>query len=206
MVKEQIISRGITNEMVLEAFRRVPRHNFIPEKYLDIAYTDRPLPIGEGQTISQPYMVALMTELLELTGDERILEIGTGSGYQTAILAELAAEVYTIERIKSLSENAQKILNELKYSTITLKCSDGTLGWEEFSPYQGILVTAGTPKIPELLIDQLDEGGRIVIPIGESSSQMLTLIEKKNGKVTQSFITECVFVPLIGRYGWSNYA
>ncbi len=204
MVKEQLISRGITDEKVLEAFRKVPRHKFISARHLASAYDDHPLPISEGQTISQPYIVALMSECLALTGNERILEIGAGSGYQAAILAELAGEVYTVERIPTLAEDAQQILKKLGYRNVNVKCGDGTLGWKEFSPYQGIIVTAGAPQIPEPLIEQLDEGGRIVIPLGESFSQMLTLIEKKEGKIFQSSVCGCVFVPLIGKYGWRD--
>lgn len=206
MVKEQLITRGITDQRVLETFRKVPRHNFILPKYLDSAYNDHPLPIGEGQTISQPYIVALMTESLTLKGDERVLEIGSGSGYQAAILAELAREVYSVERIATLAEHAQEILKEMSYNNVSIKCGDGTLGWEEFSPYQGIIVTAAAPQIPDFLIEQLDEGGRLVIPLGGDFRQMLTLIEKIKGRISQSPICGCVFVPLIGKYGWRNYA
>ena len=202
MVKTQIISRGIKDVRVIEAFLKVPRHKFIPERNIQEAYEDHPLPIGEGQTISQPYMVALMTECLKLKGEEKVLEIGTGSGYQTAILAELAREVYSIERIPSLAEKAKIVLEELGYKNVKIKIGDGTLGWEEYSPYEGIIVTAGSPEIPPPLISQLKENGRLVIPLGDSFSQVLTVVEKVEGKIKQEEICGCIFVPLVGKYGW----
>lgn len=202
MVKNQIISRGIKDERVIFAFLKVPRHKFVPEKNILEAYDDHPLPIGEGQTISQPYIVALMTECLGLKGDEKVLEIGTGSGYQTAILAELAHEVYSIERISSLAEKAKLILEELGYKNIKIKIGDGTLGWEEFSPYDGIIVTAGSPEIPPPLLNQLNDGGRLVIPLGDSFSQVLTVVEKNKDKIKKEEICGCIFVPLVGKYGW----
>ncbi|MCM8778708.1 MAG: protein-L-isoaspartate(D-aspartate) O-methyltransferase [Candidatus Omnitrophica bacterium] len=204
MVKNQIIARGIKDERVIKAFLRIPRHNFVLENNLSEAYNDYPLPIGEGQTISQPYMVALMTECLRLKGEERVMEIGTGSGYQTAILAELAQEVYSIERFPSLAERAKVILEGLGYKNIKIKVGDGTLGWEEFSPYAGIMVTAGAPEVPPPLIAQLKEGGRLVIPLGESFSQVLTVIEKIGNKIRREEICGCVFVPLVGKYGWHS--
>jgi len=206
MVKNQIVARGIKDERVIKAFLKVPRHKFVSDRNLGEAYDDHPLPIGEGQTISQPYMVALMTELLELKGEEKVLEIGTGSGYQAAILAELAKEVYTVERFPTLAEKAKIVLEELGYKNIKIKIGDGTLGWEEYSPYEGIIVTAGAPDIPSPLIAQLKEGGRLVIPLGESFSQVLTVIEKFRGKIEKREICGCVFVPLVGRYGWQNNA
>lgn len=204
MVKEQIVSRGIKDPRVIEAFLKVPRHRFVLEKDIYEAYDDHPLPIGEGQTISQPYMVALMTECPGLEGGERVLEIGTGSGYQSAILAELAKEVYTVERFPRLAERAGIILSELGYKNVCIKLGDGSLGWEEFSPYDGIIVTAASPEIPPPLIGQLGERGRLVIPLGESFSQVLTVVEKCKDKIDSRQICGCVFVPLVGKYGWQS--
>jgi len=205
MVDNQLIPRGIHDELVLSAFRKVPRHCFLSKEFRrESAYGDHPLPIGSGQTVSQPYMVALMTELLQLKGKERVLEVGSGSGYQAAILAELAKEVYTAERIASLAECAEQTLSELGYSNVRVGVRDGTLGWKEFSPYDGIVVTAGAPSIPSALIEELSPGGRLVIPIGSAFSQMLTLVVKDQGKIVTSDICSCVFVPLIGREGWKR--
>lgn len=197
MVVEQLIPRGIKDRNVLDAFRKIERQRFIPEELRESAYADFPIPIGKGQTISQPYIVALMTESLNLSGKEKILEIGTGSGYQTAILCELAKEVFSIERFDSLAETAKALLNELGYNNIRIKTGDGTLGWKEQAPFDGILVAAATPKVPEALLEQLNENGRLIIPLGESFSQILTLIEKKNNKFEKTEICGCVFVPLI---------
>jgi protein-L-isoaspartate(D-aspartate) O-methyltransferase len=188
----------------LNAFYKIERHKFIPENLRNTAYADFPLPIGEGQTISQPYIVALMTECLDLTGKEKVLEIGTGSGYQTAILAELAGEVYSIERFESLAERAQTILGDLGYKNIKIKVGDGTLGWEEARPFDRIIITAASPKVPLPLIDQLTDNGKLILPLGESFSQVLTLVEKKDGKLKSIDVCGCVFVPLIGKHGWSN--
>lgn len=204
MVREQLVPRGIHDHKVLEAFRKVPRHEFVTEKFQESAYADHPLPIGEGQTISQPYMVALMTECLRLTAREKVLEIGTGSGYQTAILAELAGEVYSIERISTLTRYGREKLDKLGYANVKTKTGDGTLGWEEFSPFDAIIVTAGAPKVPPNLIEQLNKDGRMVIPVGSSFSQMLTLIEKKSGRISTTDICGCVFVPLVGKGGWQR--
>ena len=205
MVDNQLIPRGVHDELVLSAFRKVPRHYFVSKEVKrENAYSDHPLSIGKGQTISQPYMVALMTELLQLKGEEKVLEIGAGSGYQAAILAELAKEVYTVERIVSLAERAEQTLSELGYNNVKVGIKDGTLGWEEFSPYDGIVVTAGAPSIPPVLIEQLSPEGRLVIPIGGTFSQMLTLVVKEQGKVVSSDICSCVFVPLIGKQGWKK--
>jgi len=204
MVNEQIIARGISDERTIQALLKVPRHIFVPQSMLGEAYADYPLPIGQGQTISQPYMVALMTELFQLEGNEKILEIGTGSGYQTAILAELAKKVYTIERFSELIEQAKKRLQKLGYENILFFCSDGTKGLPEFAPYQGIIVTASAKEIPPPLFQQLDEGGKLVIPLGERFSQILTLVEKKKGKTIQKEICGCTFVPLVGEYGWGQ--
>lgn len=200
MVKEQIAARGIKEQGVLSAFLKVERHRFIPEISRGSSYADHPVPIGEGQTISQPYIVALMTECLDLSGNEKILEIGSGSGYQTAILAELAKEVYSVERIPSLAERAKAVLAELGYNNIKIKVDDGTLGWQEEAPFDRIIVTAASHRIPPPLIEQLKEGGRLLIPLGESFSQVLTVAQKQGGTITTSNICGCVFVPLIGKY------
>lgn len=204
MVTEQIIRRGVVTPRVIEAFRKVPRHFFVPEEFRSNSYNDHPLPIGEGQTISQPYMVALMTDLLNLSREDKVLEIGTGSGYQAAILAELGKEVYTVERHKGLAEKAEKVLEELNYQNVKVFVGDGTKGWEEFSPYQKIIVTASAPDVPQPLFEQLDEMGRLVIPVGGRWSQDLVLIEKRKGKMIRNSICGCVFVPLIGEYGYSD--
>ena len=171
---------------------------------MDTAYDDHPLPIGYGQTISQPYIVALMTSALKLTGSEKVLEIGTGSGYQVAILAELAGIVYSVEYVQALSGTANLIFKELGWTNIKLKIGDGSSGWKEHSPYDGIIVTAGAPSIPAPLIEQLAEGGRMVIPIGDRYSQMLNLVRKTRGKIQTEELCACVFVPLIGEYGWKE--
>jgi len=204
MVRDQFIARGITDQRVLAAFYKVEREKFVPSEVRNNAYEDFPLSIGEGQTISQPYMVALMTQSLELKGDEKILEIGTGSGYQTAILAELAREVYSIERIRVLAERARKLLEKLGYSNIKILLSDGTLGWEESSPYDRILVTAGAREIPQPLTDQLEEEGVMVIPVGNSYSQDLKVVRKRKNRIKTATVEKCVFVPLIGKYGWDE--
>ena len=204
MVEVQLKGRGIKDKRVLEAMGKVPRHRFVEKKFQSTAYADYPLSIGEKQTISQPYMVALMTQCLKLQGDEKVLEVGTGSGYQVAILAELAKEVYSIERIASLARRARKILPELGYPNIRFKVGDGTRGWEKHSPYEGIMVTAGSPDIPQSLVDQLSEGGRMVIPVGGNFSQELVVVRKWKGKVEKKNICGCVFVPLIGKFGWKG--
>ena len=204
MVEKQLIPRGIKDNRVLKAFGKVPRHKFVSQDLINNAYEDHPLPIGDSQTISQPYMVALMTECLGLKGDECVLEIGTGSGYQAAILAELARYVYSIERIPELAERANQTLLNLGYINVKVKAGDGTLGWNEFAPYDGIIVTAGSPGIPESLINQLKKGGRVVIPAGGSFSQTLKIVKKIKGKVQTQDVCGCVFVPLLGKQGWSS--
>lgn len=204
MVEQQLRRRGIRDPRVLEAFGKVPRHRFVDAGVIRSAYSDHPLPIGEGQTISQPYMVALMTQCLGLKGREKMLEIGTGSGYQAAILACLAAEVYTIERIASLSEKSRSILAELGYNNVHFRVSDGTLGWPEEAPYDGIIVTAGAPRVPDPLIEQLAEGGRLVIPVGGGWSQDLIILRKMEGEIFEEQVCGCVFVPLIGEHGWKS--
>jgi protein-L-isoaspartate(D-aspartate) O-methyltransferase len=181
---------------------RVPRHLFVEEALRDSAYGDHALPIGEQQTISQPYMVALMTETLALKGSERVLEIGTGSGYQTAVLAELAAKVYSIERIDSLAAKARRLLASLGYRNVQIKVFDGTYGWKEEAPFDAILVTAGSPEIPMPLTEQLKEGGRMVIPVGERTTQVLKKVTKTSAGIEVTSLTGCVFVPLIGSHGW----
>ncbi|HPD60975.1 MAG TPA: protein-L-isoaspartate(D-aspartate) O-methyltransferase [Thermodesulfobacteriota bacterium] len=204
MVKHQLILRGIKDKRVLEAMRKVPRHFFVPENLRESAYHDGPLSIGEGQTISQPYMVALMTECLGLKGGEKVLEIGTGSGYQTAILAELAKHVYTIERVPILLEKAQQVLAHLGYTNIKFKLGDGTYGWQEESPFDGIIVTAGAPDISPVLVAQLNDGGVLVIPVGSRYSQSLYKVTKRGDTIEKEICTLCVFVPLIGKYGWKD--
>ncbi|MBW1997809.1 MAG: protein-L-isoaspartate(D-aspartate) O-methyltransferase [Deltaproteobacteria bacterium] len=204
MVKNQLIPRGIRDKRVLEAMRKVPRHLFVEEALRGEAYNDHPLPIGYKQTISQPYIVALMTEALELKGTEKTLEIGTGSGYQTAILAELSEEVYSVERIGPLMESAKKLLSKLGYTNIFFKAYDGTLGWKEFTPYDAIIVTAGAPRIPEPLLEQMADGGRMVIPIGDRYSQELVKVVKQKDEYKQESLGGCRFVDLIGVHGWKE--
>ncbi|MDD5556250.1 MAG: protein-L-isoaspartate(D-aspartate) O-methyltransferase [bacterium] len=204
MVERQLEPRGINDPRVLAAFRTVPRHRFLPPDMAHAAYADHPLPIGEGQTISQPYMVALMTQCMEVRPGDRVLEIGTGSGYQAAILAELGAEVYTIERIASLSERSGELLDALGYGTVRLRVGDGTLGWPEAAPFDGIIVTAGAPRVPEPLVGQLAEGGRLVIPVGGGWSQDLIVVRKAGGRLTEEEVCGCVFVPLLGKHGWNK--
>lgn len=202
MVDAQLIPRGISDEKVLDVFRKVERHKFLPQDMQSSAYQDHPLPIGEGQTMSQPYMVALMTQCLALKGSEKILEIGTGSGYQAAVLAKLAKEVYSVERIASLAVRSRLLLQSLGYSNVNAKVGDGTLGWPEYAPYDGIIVTAAAPKVPNAYIEQLKVGGKLVIPAGTMFSQVLTVIEKTGEGVTTKEICGCVFVPLLGKEGW----
>lgn len=204
MVKQQIEARGVTDAKVLEAFRTVPRHLFVSEALMDQAYGDHPLPIGEKQTISQPYMVAEMTQALELSGEERVLEIGTGSGYQTAILAEIVSRVYTIERIHLLYRKARKLFDQLQYHNIQTKYSDGSSGWKAESPFEAIIVTAGAPDIPETLLGQLSEGGRMVIPVGNQHSQDLIKLRKHGNGVQKADLGGCRFVKLVGLHGWKE--
>jgi protein-L-isoaspartate(D-aspartate) O-methyltransferase len=204
MVEEQIISRGIRDSGVIEAMKKVPRHLFVEEALQSQGYSDHPLPIGEKQTISQPYMVALMTEALQLTGKEKVLEIGAGSGYQTAILAELGEKVFSIERIRSLAIRARKLLYELGYFNVEIKIFDGTYGWVEEGPFDAIIVTAGAPDIPQPLIDQLTIGGRLVIPVGDAFVQDLIRVTKIGEGIKREDLGGCRFVKLIGRYGWED--
>lgn len=205
MVEEQIIRRGIIDERVIEAMLKVPRELFVEEALQQKAYGDHPLPIGCGQTISQPLMVALMTQYLKLSGSEKVLEIGTGSGYQTAILAELAQKIYTFERVKTLYEKAQKVLLErLRYKNIVTILGDGTLGMKNFAPFDRIIVTAAAPDIPPPLIDQLGDSGILVIPKGDKYFQSLVIVTKKNGELSTQDVGGCVFVPLVGKWGWKD--
>ncbi len=197
MVETQIKARGVKDPRVLSALLNVERHRFVPEKYLDSAYSDQPLPIGEGQTISQPYIVALMTELLELNGNEKVLEIGTGSGYQAAILAELAKEIYTIEIVESLASTAKERLSELGYQNIKVKAGDGYLGWPEAAPFDAIIVTAAPDHIPKPLIEQLKEGGRMVVPVGTHTQELKKII-KRFGKMETIDVIPVLFVPMTG--------
>ncbi|MFB0507557.1 MAG: protein-L-isoaspartate(D-aspartate) O-methyltransferase [Thermodesulfobacteriota bacterium] len=199
MVETQIRARGIKDDAVLRAMRNVDRHKFVPEEIRHQAYSDRPLPIGEGQTISQPYIVALMTELLELKKGDTVLEVGTGSGYQAAILAELADYVYTIEIIESLAVSAERLLRELGYGNIDVKTGDGYIGWKEFAPFDAIIVTAAPPHVPHPLLDQLKEGGRLVIPVGDYY-QELKKITKVKGQIKSQNVTPVVFVPMTGEH------
>ncbi len=202
MVEKQIRRRGIADKRVLAAILEVPRHEFVPEELRAQAYDDKPLPIGEGQTISQPYMVASMTAALGLTGTERVLEIGTGCGYQAAVLSRLAAEVYSVESRPPLALAAQERLARLGYTNVHVHCGDGTLGLPECAPFDAILVTAAAPAVPAPLLEQLADGGRLVIPVGSEEHQELRLIRKLGGQVASRVIEECRFVPLVGRYGW----
>ena len=203
MVETQLVPRNIKDKRVIEAMLVMPRHLFVPEEALwSQAYSDFPLPIGEKQTISQPYIVALMTETLELKGTEKVLEIGTGSGYQTAILSMLADKVYSIERISSLAARARKVLDSINCSNVVIKIGDGTLGWSEEAPFDAILTTAAAPDIPQCYIEQLNIGGRLVIPVGEEYSQTLVKVIKTDKGVIRQEMGGCRFVKLIGRYGW----
>ena len=204
MIEEQLVPRGIGDPRVLEAMRQVPRHLFVEDAMQAHAYGDFPLPIGSGQTISQPYIVALMTEALQLKGTERVLEIGTGSGYQAAILSRLCLRVYTIERIDALVGRARKVFDRLRYHNIVSRIDDGTEGWAAEAPFDGILVTAGGPRIPDPLLAQLADPGRLVIPVGDQGVQDLQLVEKRDGGLTVRTIEQVRFVDLIGAYGWPN--
>jgi protein-L-isoaspartate(D-aspartate) O-methyltransferase len=203
MVQYQIASRGVTDERVLQAMRDVPRHRFVPLDYQDQAYDDHPLPIGSGQTISQPYIVAFMTEQLALRGDEIVLEVGTGSGYQAAVLARLVRLVHTVERVAELAERAEGIFRELKLTNIKVHVGDGSLGWPPDSPYQAILVTAAAPACPPALQEQLDLGGRMIIPVGERFHQTLELWQRDEYGLHCQDILPVMFVPLKGEQGWS---
>jgi len=199
MVTEDIQRRGIDDPRVLEAMLKVERHLFVPKDYRHMAYADRPLPIGEGQTISQPYIVALMTYHLHLKPDDKVLEIGTGSGYQAAVLAELVKGVYSIEIIEELALTAQERLRQLGYTNVWVKSGDGFYGWEEYAPYDAIIMTCAAPTIPEHLVEQLREGGRMILPLGEEPfHQSLTVLTKRAGKIEKQLVSDVVFVPMTG--------
>ncbi|MBI5560501.1 MAG: protein-L-isoaspartate(D-aspartate) O-methyltransferase [Deltaproteobacteria bacterium] len=204
MVETQIIARGVRQKEVIDAMLEVPRHLFVDDGLWGQAYSDYPLPIGEGQTISQPFMVAFMTEALKLTGTEKVLEIGTGSGYQAAVLSLVAARVFSVERIPSIATRTRKLLDKLNYSKVIIKIDDGTSGWAEESPFDAIVVTAASPEIPPTYLEQLAEGGRLVIPVGGEFVQDLLRVTKKRGKITRESLGGCRFVKLIGRYGWQQ--
>jgi protein-L-isoaspartate(D-aspartate) O-methyltransferase len=204
MVERQIAARGISDKRVLAAMRKVERHLFVPDALRDQAYRDFPLPIGEGQTISQPFIVAEMTQALALSPTDKVLEIGTGSGYQTAILAELAEKVYTIERLRALFISARKIFDTLRLANVVAKCSDGTLGWPEEAPFDAILVTAGAPAIPKILLSQLGLGGRMVLPAGGEDTQNLIKMVRGQEGIRQINMGGCRFVKLIGKEGWGG--
>ena len=202
MVEYQIAARGVSDERVLSVMREIPRHLFVPEPYRSAAYQDSPLPIGQGQTISQPYIVARMTELLEISAGNRVLEIGTGSGYQAAILGKLAGEVITLERIPEVAENARKNLEKLGISNVQVMIGDGTEGYPERAPYDAVLVTASTPEVPRPLMDQLADGGRLVAPVGSRDLQELVRLVRKGDQFNRESYGGVVFVPLLGKYGW----
>ncbi|MCC6848288.1 MAG: protein-L-isoaspartate(D-aspartate) O-methyltransferase [Deltaproteobacteria bacterium] len=202
MVEEQLVDRGVSDLRVLAVMSEVERHRFVAEALQQRAYDDKALPIGERQTISQPYMVGLMTQILELRGGERVLEIGTGCGYQTAVLAELAATVYTIERLAPLAAAARATLAACGYANVVTRVGDGTIGWAEEAPFDRILITAGTPQVPRPLVTQLREGGSLVFPVGEEQLQTLVRIRKEAEGLREEYFGDCRFVKLVGRYGW----
>jgi len=207
MVTSQLVSRGISDDRVLKAMEKIPRHLFVDEGLQDQAYADNPLPIGDRQTISQPYIVALMTEALELKGNEKVLEIGTGSGYQAAILAELSERVFSIERIGSLADKARKVLESLNYYNVLIRVGDGTYGWREESPFDAIIVTAGAPDVPRTLLEQLAIGGRLVVPTGDRYTQKLLKLTRTSESLENTETKDlggCRFVNLIGEYGWKG--
>ncbi len=203
-MQEQLLARGITDQRILDVMAEVPRHLFVDDAMQARAYGDHPLPIAAGQTISQPYIVAYMTQVLGLQGHEKVLEIGTGSGYQAAILSRLCERVYTVERVNSLLAGARKLFGSLRYYNIVAKMDDGTLGWPEFAPYDAIIVTAGGPEVPLPLVEQLADPGRLVMPVGDQDVQELHLVTKDQGQVSISRLASVRFVDLIGAYGWSK--
>lgn len=204
MVRYQIEARGVEDPAVLVAMRDIPRHLFIPEEFRDAAYHDRPLPIGSGQTISQPYIVALMTSLLELKPGDRVLEIGAGSGYQAAILSKLARNVVTIERLPEIASKARDVLQGLGIYNVRVIVGDGTLGYSADAPYDGIIITAASPDVPSPLIDQLADGGRLVAPVGSRDLQQLVRVTRQGSLINRENFGGVVFVPLLGRYGWQD--
>jgi protein-L-isoaspartate(D-aspartate) O-methyltransferase len=204
MVEEQLIARGVTDARVIDVMRRLPRHLFVDEALRDRAYGDHPLPIGEGQTISQPFIVGRMTELLRLVGTEKVLEVGTGCGYQAAVLAELAARVCTMERLPRLAAKARETLEGIGYRNVLVRAGNGTLGWPDQAPFDRILVAAGGPSVPPPLFEQLVEGGRMVMPVGDATNQTLEVIDKVQGVMRVTRDSGCVFVKLVGKYAWES--
>jgi len=204
MVQEQLLSRDITDERTLAAMEEVPRHLFVDDAMRGRAYGDHPLPIGAGQTISQPYIVAYMTQALNLTGSEKVLEIGTGSGYQAAVLSRLCEQVYTVERINSLLAGARRVFDKIRYYNIRAKLDDGTLGWPDEGPFDVIVVTAGGPEVPAPLVEQLADNGRLIMPVGDQHTQELQLVEKKDGEVNVHYLASVRFVNLVGEHGWNR--
>jgi protein-L-isoaspartate(D-aspartate) O-methyltransferase len=204
MVEDQIVARGIKNPRLLAAMRKIPRHLFVDPGLLPRAYDDSSLPIGEKQTVSQPYMAARMTEALELSGEEKVLELGTGSGYQTALLAELSFNVFSVEKIRALATKARGLLDRLQYHNIAIQVGDGTIGWPEHAPFDAIIVTAGAPDLPRPLVEQLAIGGRLVIPIGDEQSQVLVRVIRQAGRFEEEQLGDCRFVKLWGKFGWQE--
>jgi len=205
MVEDQVIDRGVKDRRVIDAMLKVPRHKFVEEALEGKAYQDAPLPIGEKQTISQPYMVAVMSEALSLDGSETVLEVGTGSGYQAAVLALLADRVFSLERIPSLARRARKVLDGCGFSKVNIRVADGTQGWQDMAPFDAIAVTAGAPEVPQVYLDQLAIGGRLIIPVGDLNSQVLMRITRTGeAEYTEEQMLGCRFVPLIGRHGWKS--
>ncbi len=205
MVEEQIIARGVSDQRVIDAMLQVPRHKFVEEALASQAYQDGPLPIGERQTISQPYMVAMMSEALVLTGTEKVLEVGTGSGYQAAVLALLADRVFSLERIPALARRARKTLDSCGYTKVNIRLADGTHGWQEMAPFDAIMVTAGAPQVPKEYLDQLALNGRLVIPVGDRSSQVLLRVTRTSATdFKEDQLLGCRFVPLVGQHGWQD--
>jgi protein-L-isoaspartate(D-aspartate) O-methyltransferase len=204
MVQEQLVSRGIKDTRVLGVMARVPRHLFLESELRDQAYEDHPLPIGANQTISQPYMVALMAEALELKGTERVFEVGTGSGYLAAVLSELCAEVFSVETVEKLASKARNLLTSLGYRNVSVLMGDGTLGWEEHSPYDAVVISAAAPCIPRPLLEQLKTPGYLVFPMGEKELQTLVRIRKDKAGIREEYLGECQFVKLKGQYGWED--
>ena len=204
MVQEQIVARGITDARVIAALRRIPRHLFVDPGIVNRAYDDSALPIGEKQTLSQPYMTARMTEALALNGDEKVLEVGTGSGYQTALVAELCFNVFSVEKLRVLSRKARILLDQLEYQNIALHVGDGTIGWSEHAPYDAIIVSAGSPSTPKPLLNQLSSCGRLVIPVGDEQNQTLLRVTRTRSGFEQEQLGECKFVKLFGKYGWRD--
>jgi protein-L-isoaspartate(D-aspartate) O-methyltransferase len=202
MVQEQIVARGIKNRRVIEAMRKIPRHFFVDPGIINRAYDDSALPIGEKQTLSQPYMAARMVEALQLRGQEKVLEVGTGSGYQTALLAETCFNVFSVEKLRNLARKAREILDKLEYHNIAIHVGDGTIGWSEHAPYDAIIVAAGAPEVPAPLVDQLAAGGRLLIPVGDEKTQMLLRITRGPSGVSEEQLGECKFVKLVGKYSW----